>query len=928
LEFRVLGPLEVDAVALGGPRQRAVLAVLLLHANEPVSADRLVADVWGEDAADLKALQVAVSRLRRALGADVIETTAAGYRARVAPGELDLERFERAAADGREALAAGRPEHAAERLRAALALWRGPPLADLVSMPFAAAEIARLEEQRLLALEARVEADLALGRHAELVGELRTLAAEHPWRERLHAQLMLALYRTGRQADALDAYASARAALVEQLGIEPGPELRDLQAAVLAHDPALAPPGAARKLALPAAPAALFGRAADLNRLCDDLRRSRLITVVGPGGVGKTTLALAAAHRLEAEFADGARFVGLAPVADPAELEPAIERALAVPEGGLRRYLADRELLLVLDNLEQLVAAAPVVGGLLVDAPRVTVLVTSREATRLAAERVYPLAPLAGDDAVDLFVARVRAREPDFELDDSVPAICERLDCLPLAVELAAARIGLLSAAELAGRLDQALPLLSGGSRDAPERQQTLRATIDWSYGLLTEPERQGFTRFAVFAGGATVAAAEEVTGATLDTLQSLVDKQLLRRRGDRLVMLALVREYALERLAPGDTAHSRLAVWCTALAESEAPRAADAADARATLDGELANAVGALHWALAADADEAAADLVIAWGPYWYDSGRAADGLAWTAPTLERDTDAERRARLLLTRAALTGVRHLEGFRADLQAALAHFRATDDGAAIAECLGHLAYGHAWVDEYQAAARLADEAVRVAESSGDDGATARALKRRAVAAENFDAMAAAARPALVMLRRLGHQHEIAELCSTTGYVAIAERREHEALPWLEEGLEAARSSTGGELPVVLGNRGLAKLFLGDLDGAEVALEESVVRAWSHDDRHIDETVLALAAAYATRGDLDRAALLAGFAAAHRVPGRHADEDRVWHRLNDELLGPVRDRVGAAAWERAAAPAAAMSVRDVLDVLEQRDAATV
>jgi hypothetical protein len=510
-----------------------------------------------------------------------------------------------------------------------------------------------------------------------------------------------------------------------------------------------------------------------------------------------------------------------------------------------------------------------------------------------------------------------------------VPAICERLDCLPLAVELAAARIGLLSATELAGRLDQALPLLSGGPRDAPERQQTLRATIDWSYGLLDDAERDALARFAVFAGGATVAAAEAITGAGLDTLQSLVDKQLLRRRGGRLAMLALVREYALEHLAPADAVHRRLAAWCIALAEAEAPRAADSADVRARLDAELANAVAALRWALAAGADEAAADLVIAWGRYWYDSGRSADGLGWAAAALARDTDPERRARLRFTHGMLTGVRRdLEGFRDDLQAALAYFRATDDAAAIAECLGHLAYGHAWVDEYEAAGRLADEAVRCAERTGDERAISRALKRRALAARTFDAIAAGARPALVMLRRVGQLNDIAELCSTTGFVAIAERREQEAVPWLEEGVEAARSSSGDELRVVLGNLGVAKLFLGDRDGAEAALVETVVRsAWSVAEPLIDETVLALAAVLAQSGDLERSALLAGTAHGHPSPGRHADEERVWRRLNDEFMAPARARLGVDAWDRAEQRGASLSLRDVLALLPQRDAAT-
>ena len=249
MEFRILGPLEVRSelgvVALGGRKPRAVLAVLLMHANEPVSAERLALALWGEDAPGdaVKTVRVHVSRLRKALGdGEVVTTTSAGYRLRVREGELDAERFERLVAEGRRALAAGRAEQAASLLREGLALWRGPPLAGLASMPFAAAEIARLEEQQLAALEARVEADLAAGRHAELIGELQQLTSRHPWRERLHAQLMLALYRAGRQADALEAYRNAREALVEQLGIEPGQELRRLQQAILDHDAALDAP--------------------------------------------------------------------------------------------------------------------------------------------------------------------------------------------------------------------------------------------------------------------------------------------------------------------------------------------------------------------------------------------------------------------------------------------------------------------------------------------------------------------------------------------------------------------------------------------------------------------------------------------------------------------------------------------------------------
>src|SRR5829696_2032554 len=294
MEFGILGPLEVRAdgraVALGGARPRAVFAVLALHANQPVSAERLAVALWGEDVppSAVKTVQVYVARLRKALeDPDALVTTPAGYRLRVRPGELDADRFERHVADGREALAARRAEHAATELHAALELWRGPPLADLASAPFAPAEIARLEEQHLAAVELRVEADLATGRHAELVGELQQLTSQHAWRERLHAQLMLALYRSGRQADALEAYRHAREVLVEHLGIEPAAELHDLHEAILAHHPALdAPPATGggpsgeRVHTLPAPPNRTIGREQDLAAVGERLRTGsvRLLT--------------------------------------------------------------------------------------------------------------------------------------------------------------------------------------------------------------------------------------------------------------------------------------------------------------------------------------------------------------------------------------------------------------------------------------------------------------------------------------------------------------------------------------------------------------------------------------------------------------------------------------------------------------------------
>ena len=602
LEFGILGPLEVRAdgrpVALGGARPRAVFAVLALHANQPVSAERLAVALWGEDAppSAVKTVQVYVARLRKALDdPDVLVTTPAGYRLRVLPGELDAERFERRVADGRDALAAGRAEHAAAELREALELWRGPPLAELASAPFAPAEIARLEEQHLAALEVRVDADLAAGRHAELVGELQQLTSEHPWRERLHAQLMLALYRSGRQADALEAYQHAREVLVEQLGIEPGAELHDLHEAILAHDPALdaptadgrrrAPPGALGDRALPAPPNRTIGRELDLAAVGERLRSAsvRLLTLTGPGGVGKTRLALEAARAVEADFADGACFVSLAAVQRPEDVPAAIVSALGIillagesSSEAAERFLAAKQLLLVADNFEHVLVAAPFIGRLLGACPALTVLATSREPLALQAEERYPVPPLSlpelgtredtetvgGEDAVTLFGERARAHDPAFDLSDGnaavVAEICRRVDGLPLAIELAAARCGLLSPAEIAERLEVALGAPGAAARDAPARHHTLRATVDWSYQLLSDGEQACFARFAVFGGGATIEAAEAITGADLDTLDHLVAKSLLVRRRQahmptRLQMLETIRAYAAERFAAAD---------------------------------------------------------------------------------------------------------------------------------------------------------------------------------------------------------------------------------------------------------------------------------------------------------------------------------------------------------------------------------------
>jgi predicted ATPase/DNA-binding SARP family transcriptional activator len=972
MEFQILGPVEARAdgrvVALGGTKSRGLLAVLLSHPNEAVSAERLALALWGEEApaGAVKTVQVHVSRLRKALGEpQVLATTPAGYLLRVRPGELDVERFDRLVADGRRWLETGRADQAATALGEALALWRGAPLAELAALPFARAEMARLEEARLAALELRLEADLAVGRHGELVAELEQLTSLHPWRERLHAHLMLALYRSGRQADALEAYRRARNVLVEQLGIEPAAELHDLHQAILAHDPSLDGPVPSHcgeeHCAIPTPPTVLFGREADLDRLSDLIRelRTRLVTLVGPGGVGKTRLAIEAAKRLEQDFPDHARFVALAPVPDARELAAAIARALAVPtregepaETALSRFLSSRHVLLVLDNFEHLIAGAPLLADLLDACQGLTILVTSREPTRLAAERLQPVRPLdvpspvapsAADElerytAVAMFCDRVRARDPDFAVDEAnathVAEICHRLDGLPLALELAAARVGLLSPSELAERLDRALGVLAAGTRDTPERHRTLRAAIDWSVDLLTDLERAAFTHMAVFRAGATVAAAESVTGASLDTLDSLLAKQLLVRHGDRLVMLETVRQYARERLDDDPDAEAlrhRVATWCLGFAQEATPHLvrADRRPWLARLDAELPNVLAALSWALEDGRAELALQLVGELGTYWWRTGQWNAGLPWIDGALEQAPGASDRVRAnaLLSRARLSSIRQSQRYVADLQAALELYRACDDARGIAVCLAHLADAEAWLGGLDRAGALMDDAVRVAEHAHDESTVAFVLAYRALAATGYEEAARHAHAAMERLRPLGDLFEVAHVCTWTGYLAIVERRYHDALAWCAEGLRAGRSlGHPGFMFLIRGNQGLARLFLGERDHAAQAFCDALMVCCEAGSEDIfGETLLGMAAVAARNGDLGRAARLAGAAKGHETAARSRGEDAIWARLNDEILAMSRESYGAENWDRAEREGVVLNVPEAIDLALARGA---
>ncbi|MFD4370229.1 BTAD domain-containing putative transcriptional regulator [Streptomyces sp. NPDC058486] len=738
MRFGVLGETAVwteDGRPVRVPelKVRALLASLLVDTGRPVATHRLVDDLWGEEPPGnpLRALQAKVSQLRRVLeeaepgGRDLVASRAPGYQLVPSEGTLDAERFAALAASAR---VVSDPARRAALFAEALGVWRGPAFADFAEEPFTRAAVNRLEEERLVVHEEAAEARLASGEHALLAGELAEIVGRHPLRERLRAVQLRALYRSGRQSEALAGYEELRVRLAEDLGLDPSPELVGLQRAMLRQDPALeldleavraetgatsgdvrdavlgggvrestpdpdlressalpvlgsaparddGPGGAGRGGArgnLPVAISGLVGRDVAVGEIRELLAGRRLVTLTGPGGVGKTRLAVEAAGQARGLFSDGVWLVELAGA--HGELAEVVAAALQLrddgawgirPEAGRAPSVAERladvlrgkRMLLVLDNCEHVIDEAAALAELLLrSVPDLVVLTTSQEPLALAGETLWSVPPLDLPGAVELFVARAAASAPGFVPDDSqraaVEDICRRLDGVPLALELAATRVRALGVHRLLERLDDRFRLLSAGQRGAPARQQTLRAVIDWSWELLPEPERLVLRRLAVHAEGCTLDAAEQVCGGgevaaddVLDLLARLVDRSLVvaveGKDGPRYRLLESVAAYCVERMADaGETedVRGRHLTYYTRLAEAAEPALRGPAQREwlARLDAESPNLRAALDRAAQRGDAEHAQRLVDALAWYWVLRGRLGEAVRSTATALD----------------------------------------------------------------------------------------------------------------------------------------------------------------------------------------------------------------------------------------------------------------------------------------------------
>ncbi|MGW9037360.1 AfsR/SARP family transcriptional regulator [Streptomyces sp. NPDC055721] len=932
---------------------RALLADLLVHEGQPVSADRLVHDIWGDAVPGnpANALQAKVSQLRRAVGRDRVLHQPAGYRLRLDddPTGIDAGRFRQLAARPRLVAA---PRARAALLGEALDLWRGPAYADFADEEFVRPAAQRLTEERLTLVEEQAEARLEFG-DPLLLGDTAGLVTRHPLRERLRAVRMRALCGAGRQSEAVAAYTELRTLLADELGLDPSPGLAALYEAILRQDAGLTPVAASdespvtvrsapdgesvvvtvadtappvlpapdapapRRQNLPTPPTTLVGRGPARDAVAGLVRAERLVTLTGPGGVGKTRLALAVAEQLardpegdttSGDVLDGVWFVEFGGLrADAAELVQAVAATLGIRDtasaargtagasAALHGALRDRRVLLVLDNCEHVIEpAAELAASLLRSAPGVRVLATSRESLRLPGEAVYAVAPLGPDDAARLFTERAVAAAPDFasgsdsedegededelgEVRDAVAEICRRLDGLPLALELAATRVRALGVRELAARLGDRFRVLASGQRGLPARQQTLRAVIDWSWDLLAPPEQAVLRRLAVPVGGCTLDAAETVCAGdgidrdeVVDLVGRLVDRSLVSttRTGDgpRYRLLESVAAYARERLHEAGEAGAvaaRHADYYGQFAESAEPHLRGAGQRRrlARLDAESANIRAALDHGLRTAEARGAARLAAALCPWWLLRGRLHEArrtLAAVVDAIPADVSADASAELRVLLGAftmLTGGRAPETDCPEADIA--------DPARRGRALWLFAYGLHHAGDPGAAHAVNSRALDRFAEAGDrwGSAAARALRAHtSFAAGDLRTAREDGLDAAVAFRDLGDGWGelltvpvLAALAEIAGDYAAATARQTEGLR-LAEGLGLAVEASAR-----LGGLGRLALLAGDWERAR-DLHERARRAAAEQGHMYGEVFALMGLALGARrsGDLDAA----------------------------------------------------------------------
>ncbi|MEV0546417.1 BTAD domain-containing putative transcriptional regulator [Nocardia salmonicida] len=670
MQIRMLGPLEIhtdDGVSIDvpGARLRALLVALALQPGLVVPKAALVDWIWGEqppaDAAN--SLQALVSRLRKLLPAGSLDGQPGGYRLTVRPGAVDAVRFEQLLEQAR----GGADTQRAPLLREAVDLWRGTIMQD-VALPDSAAfdaVIARFEGLRLAAIEDRYEAEIRLGCGPELVAELTELVARHPVRERLVVALMRALAAAGRGTEALTVYQRAREALADTLGVDPSPELSALHVALLRGEVGAREDD--RRTNLRAELTEFVGKFGDIAVVRELIAEHRLTTLTGPGGSGKTRLAVESARTLLDDLPDGAWLVELASIGVGGDVARSASAALglrdsllgsapqAQPLDRVVAAIGDRETLLILDNCEHVIdSAAAFAHRVLGECPRLRILATSREPLGITGEALWQVEPLVlpAEDAdpgeIELSPAVVLLRERAGAVRQDLPTdaaalsnmarVCRALDGIPLAIELAAARLRTMSLDQLAHRLDDRFRLLTGGSRTAIAQHRTLRAVVDWSWELLSDAEQSVLCRLSVFSGGVSLSAAEQVCGGepweVLELLAALTDKSLLVMvGGTRYRMLETIKEYAKDRLAESgdsDSARGAHLAYFTELAETAEPhlRRAEQLEWLAVLDAEHDNVAVAMRTALAVGDAVGAVRLGAAAGWYWWLGGHKAEGL------------------------------------------------------------------------------------------------------------------------------------------------------------------------------------------------------------------------------------------------------------------------------------------------------------